>query len=91
MASVHTIDGRVLTATVAHPRGSTERPLSDADIEMKVRDLARHGGFQGSIDDMIGAIWRLDTMATIDPLLWPPRGGQYTSPAEVHPVPPERN
>lgn len=68
-ATVRTIDGRALTSTVLHARGSTERPLSDQDIEAKVRDLAEHGAFPGSIDDVIAAVWRLDAMATIDPLI----------------------
>jgi 2-methylcitrate dehydratase PrpD len=68
-ADVRTVDGRLLTATVTHARGSTERPLTDQDIEAKVRDLARHGDFKGTIGDVIAAIWRLDTMATIDPLI----------------------
>jgi 2-methylcitrate dehydratase PrpD len=64
-----THDGRALTATVLHPRGSTERPLSDDEIAAKVRDLAADGGFQGAIDEVIAALWRLDTMATIAPLV----------------------
>jgi 2-methylcitrate dehydratase PrpD len=68
-ATVRTSDGRTMTATVAHARGSMERPLSDQDIEAKVRDLTRYGAFRGSIDDVIAAVWRLDTMATIDPLI----------------------
>jgi hypothetical protein len=66
---VRTIDGRALSATVAHAKGSTELPLTDAEIEAKVRDLASHGGFPGSIDAVIAAVWRLDTMPTIAPLL----------------------
>jgi 2-methylcitrate dehydratase PrpD len=54
---------------VIHPIGSAERPLSDQDVEAKVRDLVRHGEFRGSIDDVIAAVWRLDTMETIAPLI----------------------
>jgi 2-methylcitrate dehydratase PrpD len=68
-ATVRTLDGRTLTETVAHAKGSTEQPLTDAEIEAKVRDLASHGGFSGSIDAVIAALWRLDTMPTIGPLL----------------------
>jgi 2-methylcitrate dehydratase PrpD len=67
--SVRTRDGRMLTATVLHARGSTERPLSDEEIAAKVRDLAAYGGFQGSIDEVIAAVWQIDTMATIEPLV----------------------
>ncbi len=68
-ATVRTIDGRTLEATVRHARGSTERPLSDRDIEVKVRELARHGGFTGSIDEGIAALWAVDGFATIAPLM----------------------
>ncbi|HEX3989649.1 MAG TPA: MmgE/PrpD family protein [Acetobacteraceae bacterium] len=66
---VRTHDGRALTATVLHARGSTERPLSDHEIAAKVRDLAADGGFQGSIDEVIAAVWQVDTMPTIAPLV----------------------
>ena len=68
-ATVRTVDGRSLTTTVTHPIGSLERPLSDRDIEAKVRDLAAYGGFGGSVDTVIDAAWRIDTLATIDPLV----------------------
>ena len=68
-ATVRTVDGRILTSTVLHARGSTEQPLTDQDIEAKVRDLAEHGHFKGEIDDVIATVWRLETMATIDPLI----------------------
>jgi 2-methylcitrate dehydratase PrpD len=68
-ATIRTIDGRVLTSTVLHARGSAERPLADQEIEAKVRELARYGAFQGSIDDAIAAMWQVDTMATLGPLL----------------------
>jgi 2-methylcitrate dehydratase PrpD len=66
---VRTRDGRTLTSTVLHAKGSRERPLSDAEIAAKVRDLATHGGFRGAIDDVIAAVWQLDDMATIAPLV----------------------
>ena len=66
---VHTTDGRAINATVLHATGSTEQPMPDADIEEKVRGLARFGGFAGPIDDAIAAVWQLDTMNRITPLL----------------------
>jgi 2-methylcitrate dehydratase PrpD len=68
-ATVRTVDGRVLEATVVHARGSATYPLTDQELETKVRDLAHHGAFGGSIDEVIEAVWRIDVMATIDPLL----------------------
>jgi 2-methylcitrate dehydratase PrpD len=68
-ATVRTTDGRTLESTVLHAKGSMERPLSDEEIEAKVRELARHGHFRGSIGDVIAAAWQVDTMASIDPLI----------------------
>jgi 2-methylcitrate dehydratase PrpD len=65
---VRTRDGRTLNSTVLHARGSLERPLSDAEIATKVRDLAAFGGFRGAIDDVVAAVWQIDTMPTIEPL-----------------------
>jgi 2-methylcitrate dehydratase PrpD len=58
-------DGRTFEATVLHAKGSLEQPLSDGDIEAKVRDLARYGGYEGNIDKVIAAVWQLDTESTI--------------------------
>ena len=67
--AVRTADGRTPQTTVLHAKGSTERPLSDQDLEHKLRDLASLGCFPRSIDDVIDTIWRIDTLATIDPLI----------------------
>jgi 2-methylcitrate dehydratase PrpD len=74
-ATVRTLDGRTLEETVLHARGSTEQPLSDQDIEAKVRELARHGAFSGRIDDVIAAAWELDKLGTIHPLIEAARPG----------------
>ncbi len=73
--TISTVDGRTLTASVRHAKGSAERPLSDTEIEAKVRDLARYGAFRGAIDKVIGAIWGLDAMATIERLAGALGGG----------------
>ncbi|MBU6269253.1 MAG: MmgE/PrpD family protein [Sphingomonadales bacterium] len=42
---IETRDGRVLdSGSVRHPRGSARLPLSDAELDAKFRDCARHGG-----------------------------------------------
>ncbi len=68
-ATVRTHDGRSLTATIHHAKGSNESPLSDAEIEAKVRDSATHGGFAGSIDAVIAAAWDLDARPSIEALM----------------------
>jgi 2-methylcitrate dehydratase PrpD len=62
-------DGRRLGATVLHARGSAEHPLSDRDIEAKVRDLGRQSGTACDMDGLIDAIWRLDEAADVRSLM----------------------
>jgi 2-methylcitrate dehydratase PrpD len=52
--------GPSLTRTVDHARGGLARPLSDAELERKLRDLVRHGGSGCDPDPLIAAIWSLD-------------------------------
>lgn len=52
--------GEVLTATVEHGRGTPGRPLTDAEIEAKVRDLTRHGCPDCDPGPLIDAVWALD-------------------------------
>jgi 2-methylcitrate dehydratase PrpD len=58
--SVETIGGKLLSSQVMHARGSLELPMTDAEIEQKVRALASIGGPGCDIDRVIEAIWRLD-------------------------------
>lgn len=53
-------DGRVLSAFVPHGRGTPERPLSDIEIEAKVRELARYGCPELDPGPLIAAVWSLD-------------------------------
>lgn len=67
-ATVTTRDGRVLTSTVAHPKGSVAKPLSDREIEDKARVSANSGKFSGDMEAIFAALWRIGTMETIRPL-----------------------
>ncbi|HEY1935562.1 MAG TPA: MmgE/PrpD family protein [Acetobacteraceae bacterium] len=67
-ATVRITDGRVLRATVVRAKGSAEHPLSNQEIEAKVRDLAQYGGFRGAIEDVIAEIWKLDALSSIGSL-----------------------
>lgn len=61
---IETRDGERLSKTVTAARGSAANPLSDAEIEAKVRDLAmRNPGCDA--DQMISQTWRLDTAADL--------------------------
>jgi len=53
-------DGRTLQSFVEAGRGTPKRPMSDADIEIKVRELARYGCPDVDPSPLIDAIWSLD-------------------------------
>jgi 2-methylcitrate dehydratase PrpD len=52
--------GRTLASFVAPGRGTPQRPMSDADIEAKVRALARYGCPDLDPAPLIDAVWSLD-------------------------------
>ncbi len=74
-ATVLTTDGRTLSATVLHAKGSLEVPLSDAEIEAKMRDSAGHGGFAGAVDEVVSLAWSIDGLASVDRLMAAARAG----------------
>jgi len=62
-------DGREFQRTVLHPRGSFERPMSDAELEEKFRDNAAIGGFADRADTAIAALWALDSAPGVGKLM----------------------
>jgi hypothetical protein len=50
-------------------KGSLADPLSDRDIEAKLRDGARLGGTDWDIDRIIDDVWQLDTLADVSSLM----------------------
>ena len=62
-------DGRTFSAQVTDARGSLARPLSDADIETKLRACARDGSPDCNSEAVIEAVWRLDREASLDRLV----------------------
>jgi 2-methylcitrate dehydratase PrpD len=54
---------------VMEAKGSLADPLSDRDIEAKLRDCARLGGTDWDIDRVIDNVWRLDTLADVSSLM----------------------
>ena len=49
--------------------GSLARPLSDADLERKVRGCVAAGGSGCDAGRLIDAAWGVDEAATLEPLL----------------------
>jgi 2-methylcitrate dehydratase PrpD len=58
--SLQTADGRTLTHTVQHAVGSLGRPMTDAQIEAKVRTHAAMNAPTVPVDRLIDAVWALD-------------------------------
>lgn len=54
------VDGTVRDHVVKAARGSTENPLSDAEISEKFRTLAAHGCPGLDPEPLLAALWRLD-------------------------------
>jgi hypothetical protein len=59
--SIHMGAGKnLLSWLVERARGSSARPLTDADLEQKLKDLALHGKSGCDPQPLIAAIWALD-------------------------------
>ena len=67
--SVQTTDGRLLSAEVLHARGSLQRPLTDGEIERKVRGLVPPGFSACDVDHFINAVWELDHADNVSTLM----------------------
>jgi 2-methylcitrate dehydratase PrpD len=67
--SIRTTSGKEVATTVRHARGSLEKPLSDAEIEAKVRDLAGLGGSGADVAGVIETVWSLDDLADVGTLM----------------------
>jgi 2-methylcitrate dehydratase PrpD len=69
--SIQLTSGETLSEIVMAAKGSLADPLSDRDIEAKLRDGARLGGTNWDIDRIIDDVWRLDTLADVSSLMRP--------------------
>jgi 2-methylcitrate dehydratase PrpD len=61
--------GRCLSYTVQSARGCAANPLSDADLEQKLFDLAAYGRADVDCDALVREIWRLDEAVDVAPLM----------------------
>ncbi len=72
--TVHRTDGRSLTVEASDPIGSPAKPLTDAQFEAKFRDCARNAVrplSEASVDGLLAAIGRLETLPDARALLAP--------------------
>jgi 2-methylcitrate dehydratase PrpD len=67
------LSGEKLEETIMAAHGSLSEPLSDGDIEAKLRDCLWQGGADWDGEGVIDAIWRLDTLADLSGLMRVPR------------------
>jgi 2-methylcitrate dehydratase PrpD len=66
---VQLTSGETFSEIVMAAKGSLAEPLSDRDIEAKLRDCARLGGTDWDMDRIIDDVWRLDTLADVTGLM----------------------
>jgi 2-methylcitrate dehydratase PrpD len=74
--------GETLTETVVSPRGSQAAPLTDSDLEAKLRESVRTGRSDWDADRVIDAVWRLDAADDVGHLLQslrPPLASRQTT------------
>ncbi|MGL9618492.1 MmgE/PrpD family protein [Bradyrhizobium sp. U531] len=67
--TVRLATGNMLTETVVSPRGSRAAPLSDRDIEDKLREGVRTGRSDWDAERVIDAVWRIDAVDDVGHLL----------------------
>jgi len=76
-------DGKTLSARCDHPRGSAENPLSRQQIESKLRTYADGLLSSAHVDDVVGAVSRLEDLGSVrklmDMLRATPRQGERTA------------
>ncbi len=58
-------DGQTLTSVIDFARGSLKKPLTDGEIEQKLRALCRYGRSGCKPDALIDAVWGLDGAADV--------------------------
>ncbi|MDQ8732522.1 MmgE/PrpD family protein [Bradyrhizobium sp. LHD-71] len=61
--------GEMLRETVTDAKGSLADPLSDGDIEAKLRDCARLGKSDWDVDRVIDRVWHLDSLTDVTSLM----------------------
>ena len=66
---VQLTSGETFEEIVMDAKGSLADPLSDRDIEAKLRAGAKLGGTDWDVDRVIDHVWRLDTLANVSSLM----------------------
>ncbi len=69
VVDIETADGKTLSARCDHPRGSAENPLSWAQIESKLRTYADGVLAPAHVDEVVGAVRRLEDLGSVRKLM----------------------
>ena len=78
--SIQLTSGEILSEIVMAARGSLADPLSDLDIEAKLRECSRLSGTAWNADAVIESVWRMDTLADVSSVM---KSAGETAPAPV--------
>jgi 2-methylcitrate dehydratase PrpD len=71
--------GQTLARRVAVSRGSLGAPLSDIDLENKVRELAEYGLSGCAVQPLIDAVWSLEQATDAGALMQRATGNDFNS------------
>lgn len=74
------INGHTLSSEVTHARGCLEKPLTDRELEEKLRDLCRYGRSGCAPEPLIDAIWALEQAQDAGALMHLAQGASGTAP-----------
>ena len=67
--AVHLARGTVHETTIEAARGSLQKPMTDAEIEAKVRELVRLAGTDLDAGHIIASVWGLDQASSVTALM----------------------
>jgi 2-methylcitrate dehydratase len=62
-------DGRTLRHRVLHPKGTRENPLSDSEIEGKLRDMAKPYLKAPAVDRLVESLWNVEQYPDMSSLM----------------------
>jgi 2-methylcitrate dehydratase PrpD len=57
---IRTRQGKIHVVEIDAAQGGSRNPMSDADLEQKLVELAEYGGFERDVGSLAEALWSLD-------------------------------
>ena len=66
---VVTTSGQRFSAQVAHHKGHFKNPISDAELEVKFRSLAKEHLSEGQTDALLGRLWHLEDVDDVGEII----------------------